>query len=65
MMSEQPEMPADPFLPPEEMVAIMTGLNQVRQAGVTAGMTEKAASEFIADVFVRLMANVQVANPGV
>ena len=53
-----PQSPADPFLPEEEMISVMKGLNQVRQAGIMAGMAERAASEFIADVFVRLMANI-------
>jgi hypothetical protein len=58
-----PQMPADPFVPEEEMITIMKGLGQVKAAGIMSGMTERAASEFIADVFVRLMANVPQPPP--
>lgn len=49
-------MPADPFGAPEELITIMRGLTQIHDAAVKAGMPEKTATEFISDVFVKLMA---------
>ena len=56
-------MPADPFTPPQEMVDIMQGLVLLRAAAIMAGLPEKTAGEFIADVFVRLAATVEAVNP--
>mgnify|MGYP001609373386 FL=1 len=51
-----PEMPVDPFGAPEELITIMRGLTQIHDAAVKAGMTEKTATEFISNVFIKLMA---------
>jgi hypothetical protein len=50
-----PEMPADPFGAPEDLVTIMQGLTQIHDAAVKAGMTERTATGFISDVFIKLM----------
>ena len=46
------EMPADPWGPPEEMLAMMRGLAQLHSAAMLAGLSEPTATKFIADVFV-------------
>jgi|HubBroStandDraft_1064217.scaffolds.fasta_scaffold711170_2 hypothetical protein len=53
-----PEMPADPFGAPEELITIMKGLTQIHDAAVKAGMAERTATEFISNVFIHLMAGI-------
>jgi hypothetical protein len=47
-------MPADPFGPPDETIAIMRGLAQLHSAGMVAGLAEHVMTQFISNVFVAL-----------
>jgi hypothetical protein len=54
-----PEMPADPFGAPEELVTMMKGLAQIHDALMMAGKSEKVATDFISNIFLHLMAGTQ------
>ena len=51
-----PEMPADPFGAPEELVTIMKGLAQIHDALMMSGKSEKVATDFISNIFMQMMA---------
>ena len=55
-------MPPDPFGPPEELLSLMGGLNQIYAAMVSTGFPEHVALEFIIGVFCRLVRNIQVTS---
>jgi hypothetical protein len=54
------EMPPDPFGPPEELLSLMRGMNQLYAAMMATGFPEHVCLEFIIGVFCRLVRNVQV-----
>jgi hypothetical protein len=49
-----PDMPADPFGPPEETLAMMRGLAQLHSAGIMSGLPEHVMTQFISNVFVAI-----------
>lgn len=58
---EIPGIP-DPWGPPEELISMMRGINQLHSAALTAGMHEHTAMQFVTGVFCTLMASAQNAQ---
>ena len=52
MMPDESTMPPDPFGAPEELIQMMKGLAQLHSAAVMSGLSERTATQFIADVFL-------------